>query len=224
VPFTYEYPRPAVAADCVIFAMREEDLAVLLVQRKNPPFRGAWALPGGFVNPDEPLAHAAARELHEETGITGVPLEQLGAFGDPGRDPRGHTVSVVYYSFLVVASNPVAADDAADAAWVSLRSLSQRGKGEIKLAFDHAGIIATAHRRLQERLEDPARESPIAIVPARFTLPELRRVYEAVLGRKVSERSFRSRMIDRGLVEPVSSTARSKRGTAPLYRFSTRRA
>src|SRR5271170_7253316 len=101
--------------------MRAEDLAVLLIKRKKAPFKGAWALPGGFVNGNEPLERAAARELVEETGIAGVALEQLGAFGDPGRDPRGHTVTVVFYSFVVADAQPVAADDAADARWVSVR-------------------------------------------------------------------------------------------------------
>ena len=130
MPYTYEYPRPAVTADCVLFAMRAEDLAVLLIQRKHAPFKGSWALPGGFVNANEPLDRAAARELAEETGIVNVPLEQLGAFGDPGRDPRGHTVTVVFYSFVVADAQPSAADDAADAAWLPLKSPPSR-PGEV---------------------------------------------------------------------------------------------
>ena len=189
MPFTYDYPRPAVTADTVLFAMRAEDLAVLLIKRKGTPFKGAWALPGGFVNANEPLDRAAARELQEETGVAGIPLEQLGAFGDPGRDPRGHTVTVAFYSFVVADTQPVAADDAADAAWHPLRALPLPSWGErspvksrLKLAFDHAEIIDFARSRLQQRLEDPARDSPFTIVPARFTLIELQRVYEAVLG------------------------------------------
>jgi 8-oxo-dGTP diphosphatase len=232
VPFTYEYPRPAVAADSVLFVMRAEDLAVLLVKRKRAPFKGAWALPGGFVEKDEPLERAAARELMEETGITGVPLEQLGAYGDPGRDPRGHTVSVVFYSFVVADTQPVAADDAADAAWLPLRSLPLPSWGghppekrAIKLAFDHAQIIDDARHRLQDRLTDPARASPFAIVPARFTLTELQRVYEAVLGKKIGRASFRARVVGRGIVEPVTrarAAGSSRRAPAPgsdLYRF-----
>jgi 8-oxo-dGTP diphosphatase len=229
VPFTYEFPRPGVTADTVLFAMRAQDLAVLLVKRKNPPYKGAWAIPGGFVNANEPLDRAAARELMEETGVTGVPLEQLGAFGDPGRDPRGHTITVAFYSFVVADTQPVAADDAAAADWFPLRSLPLPSWGErppaarrkgVKLAFDHAHIIDVARRRLQERLIDPARESPFEIVPARFTLIELQRVYEAVLGRKISRASFRARLVARGIVEPVTRAHRVGRApTSDLYRF-----
>ncbi len=231
MPFTYEFPRPAVSADCVVFAMRPADLAVLLIKRKRGPFKGAWALPGGFVNGNEPLERAAARELLEETVIGGVPLEQLGAFGDPGRDPRGHTVTAVYYSFVVADTQPVADDDAADAAWVPLRSLPLPDRGEsgeppsskrtLKLAFDHAMIIDAARRRLQERLIDPGRPAPFEIVPARFTLTELQRVYEAVLGRTINRRTFRARLVARGIVEPVAG-ARGRK-TPDLYRFKPQR-
>jgi 8-oxo-dGTP diphosphatase len=252
VPFTYDYPRPAVSADCALFAMRAEDLAILLIKRKNAPFKGAWALPGGFVNENEALDRAAARELMEETGITGVPLEQLGAFGDPGRDPRAHVVTVAFYSFVVADTQPVAADDAAEAAWHSLRSLPlpswgarPPAKTPLALAFDHAKIIDAAWRRLQERLDAPTRESPFSIIPARFTLTELQRVYEAVLGRTIDQRTFRARMLAKGLVEPVSraqatggarvarggrgagAQAGAGRGQAPrgaqLYRFKVAR-
>lgn len=226
MPFTYEFARPAVTADTVLFAMRAEDLAVLLVKRKRPPFKGAWALPGGFVEANEGLDRAAARELMEETGITGIPLEQLGAFGDPGRDPRGHTVTVAFYSFVVADVKPVAADDAADAAWHSLRSLPLPSwgarpppKSAIHLAFDHATIIDAARRRLQERLIDPARESSFEIVPSRFTLTELQRVYEAVLGRTITRAAFRARVVQRGLVEPVTRARGAKKGGADLFRF-----
>jgi 8-oxo-dGTP diphosphatase len=219
VPYTYEYPRPALTVDAVIFTMRAEDLAVLLVKRGGAPFKGHWALPGGFVNANEPLERAALRELREETGIPGVALEQLGAFGDPGRDPRGHTVSVV----VADAAPIVAGDDAADAAWHALRELPidrPATNRAPRLAFDHAEIIDKARRRLQERLVDPTRESPFDLVPARFTLTELQRVYEAVLGRTLDKRNFRARLVSRGLVEPVARAQRT--GThrpAQLYRW-----
>ena len=128
VPRTYEYPRPAVTVDIVVFTMRAEDLAVLLIRRAADPFEGAWALPGGFVEENEALEKAAARELAEETSLTSVGLEQLGAFGAPGRDPRGHTVSIVFYTFVAGESAPiiVAGDDAAEAAWHPLRTLPLR--------------------------------------------------------------------------------------------------
>ena len=97
MPYTYEYPRPAVTVDVVLFTIRAGDLAVLMIRRGGAPFKGHWALPGGFVEENESLERAASRELKEETGIEQAALEQLGAFGDPGRDPRGHTVSVAFY-------------------------------------------------------------------------------------------------------------------------------
>ena len=240
VPFTYAYPRPAVTVDVVLFTMRAEDLAVLLIKRGGTPFKGFWALPGGFVNEHEALEVAASRELAEETGITGVQIEQLGAFGDPGRDPRGHTVGVAYLAFVVAESHPVVAgDDAAEAAWIPLREIAQlaeasdpppsappRGRARkrvsktAKLAFDHARIIARARARLQERLNDPTHHNVVEIVPQRFTLTELQRVYEAVFGRTLDRRNFRTRLLARGLVEPVSSARRTGRHRpAQLYRW-----
>ena len=224
VPFTYEYPRPAVTVDVVIFTMREEDLAVLLIKRCGQPYKGQWALPGGFVEKDESLEKAAARELQEETGLQNVPFEQLAAFGTPGRDPRGHTVSVVFFTFVVAESALITAgDDAADAAWHPLRRLALDGDTSrarpLKLAFDHALIIAKARRRLQERLSDPTRESAFQLVPPIFTLTELQRVYEAVLGQSLDKRNFRSRLIARGIVSPLAARRTGKHRPAQLYRW-----
>lgn len=134
--FSYEYPRPMVTVDCVIFAgLSEDGMKVLLVKRKNPPFAGAWAFPGGFVDIDESLEVAALRELKEETGVGPVSITQVHSFGDPGRDPRGHSISVVYAGTLKEAVPPKADDDAADAAWFSLTDVPP-------LAFDHASILA----------------------------------------------------------------------------------
>jgi 8-oxo-dGTP diphosphatase len=229
VRFTYEYPRPAVTVDVVLFTMRAEDLAVLLVKRKGPPFKGAWALPGGFVNENEPLVRAALRELEEETGVGGVAVEQLGAFGDPGRDPRGHTVSVAYVGFVVAeAHTVVAGDDAAQAAWIPLQRIARRRRARVRLAFDHASIIALARERLRERLGDPvSRATALELVPPRFTLTELQRVYEAVLGRTLDTRAFRTRLRSHWIVEAVA-TGRVRAGAkrtrrAQLYRWRRRR-
>jgi 8-oxo-dGTP diphosphatase len=141
---------------------------------------------------------------------------------------------VAFYSFVVADTQPVAADDAADAAWVSVRELPLPSWGErqparnaVRLAFDHARIIDVARGRLQERLVDPTRLSPFEIVPARFTLTELQRVYEAVLGHKIDMRSFRARLVTRGLVEPVSrprvKKTSGKRDIMQLYCFKPAR-
>lgn len=130
MPYTYEYPHPSVTVDMVVFTLRGDDLAVLLVKRKNDPFKGHWALPGGFVDENEALERAAARELEEETGLTHPRFEQLGAFGDPGRDPRGHTVSVAYLSYIGTERAVIrAGDDAAAAEWHSLAELDLPGHG-----------------------------------------------------------------------------------------------
>ena len=219
--------------------MRAEGLAVLLIKRGNAPFKGRWALPGGFVNGDEGLEMAAARQLQDETGIAGVGMEQLGAFGDPGRDPRGHTVSVAYLAFVVAESRPIfAGDDAAEVAWVPLRALLpadekakakrpkrapvQRGKRAAihELAFDHGQIIARARVRLQERMNDPMGNEALELVPPRFTLTELQRVYEAVFGHTFDKRNFRTRMLARQLVEPVGASRRlGRHRPAQLYRW-----
>lgn len=236
MPYTYEYPRPAVTADVVLFTLRAQDLAVLLIRRGKAPFKGAWALPGGFVDKNEALERAASRELQEETGVTGVGLEQLATFGDPGRDPRGHTVSVAYFSFVAAETHPLApGDDAADAAWLSLAELPitqpegstrpkpRRKKGQggpIVLAFDHARIIELARKRLEERLSEP-RPSRFELVPPQFTLTELQHVYEAVMGRPLDKRNFRARLMARGLVEEVSEHRRGRHRPAQLYRWRT---
>lgn len=242
MPYTYPYPRPAVACDVVAFTMRADDLRVLLIQRRDAPFKGLWALPGGFVNPNEPLSRAASRELQEETGMSGARLEQLGAFGDPGRDPRGHTISVVYMTFLLTEGSVTAGDDASAAEWHPFRSLAlgavapsasippppKRGKkraglapaGPIRLAFDHAKIVAKAYRRLLRHLEDPVRDpAAFDLVPSRFTLAELKHAYEVIGGQKLTPTAFRRLVVDRGLVTPVSARP-TKKATAQLYRWN----
>ena len=140
--YTYDYPRPMVTVDAVVFWAE----SLLLIERKHDPFAGAWALPGGFIEMDEPLDVAAARELQEETGLFGVALEQLHTFGDPKRDPRGRSVGVVYVGEWRSDDSPEieAADDAAKAAWFSLEQLPP-------LAFDHGEIVAKAVEWRQKR-------------------------------------------------------------------------
>jgi 8-oxo-dGTP diphosphatase len=132
--YTYTYPRPAVTVDVVALS---RDRHVLLVKRKADPFQGRWALPGGFINIDEPLIDAAARELQEETGITGLALRQLRAFDRPDRDPRGRTISIVHTALVTERPDPRAGDDAAEARWWPLDALPP-------LAFDHDEVVACA--------------------------------------------------------------------------------
>lgn len=245
MPYTYPYPRPSVACDVVAFTMRADDLRVLLIQRKDAPFKGLWALPGGFVNENESLERAAARELQEETGMSGLRLEQLGAFGDPGRDPRGHTISIVYMAFLLTEGKVVAGDDASAAGWHPFRSLALAGlpatssmpppakrsarsrglrpRGPIQLAFDHAKIVSKAYRRLLRHLDDPVRDpSAFDLVPPRFTLAELKHAYEVIGGRKLTPSVFRKLVIDRDLVVRVTAKP-TKKATEQLYRWNRAR-
>ena len=140
--YCYDHPRPALTVDILLFHRSGNRVVeVLLIKRARKPFKGLWAFPGGFVDKDESLEDAAARELLEETGVSGIHLEQIGAFGDPGRDPRGHTVSVAFTATLDHRILASPAEDAADAAWHSALRPP-------KLAFDHKRILGFALRRM----------------------------------------------------------------------------
>ena len=142
--FSYPFPRPSITVD-VALVTREAIPRILLIRRRGAPFAGSWALPGGFVNADEPLSVAAARELKEETGLDMSDLEQLHTFGDPGRDPRGWTVSVAYLARVWPGEfKPMAGDDAAEVAWYPLDTPPP-------LAFDHAEILARVRHRLADQ-------------------------------------------------------------------------
>ena len=212
MPHTYEYPRPAVTVDCVVFGLDEQDLKVLLVRRGLPPFEGRWALPGGFVRMEETLDDAARRELREETGLKDVYLEQLYTFGDVRRDPRGRVVSVAYYALVNLADHRVqAATDASDAAWFAATDLP-------RLAFDHDRILDAASQRLKGKV----RYQPIGfeLLPEKFTLSQLQRLYETVLERPLDKRNFRKKILSMGvLVETDEVQQDVAHRAARLYRF-----
>lgn len=211
--YSYTYPHPAVTADVALFTIQQERLQVLLIQRGQAPFEGAWALPGGFVNPQECLEDCALRELMEETGVSGVYLEQLYTFGKPDRDPRERIISVAYYGLTPVpAVEPKAGSDAARAIWFEVDQLPE-------LAFDHADIIAKARERLRAKLD----YSTIAFqfMPKKFTLSELQAVYQTILGEALDKRNFRKRINAQGLVKPTGDQRRDgKHRPAALYRAS----
>jgi 8-oxo-dGTP diphosphatase len=212
MPHTYEYPRPALTVDCVVFGLDEQDLKVLLVRRGLPPFEGRWALPGGFVRMEETLDDAARRELREETGLKDVYLEQLYTFGDVRRDPRGRVVSVAYYALVNLADHSVqAATDASDAAWFAASDLP-------RLAFDHDRILDAASQRLKGKV----RYQPIGfeLLPEKFTLSQLQRLYETVLERPLDKRNFRKKILSMGvLVETDEVQQDVAHRAARLYRF-----
>jgi 8-oxo-dGTP diphosphatase len=194
MPFSYEYPRPAVTVDCVIFGYGgdHDSLNVLLIERKAPPFVGQWALPGGFIHMTETLDQAARRELQEETGVEPAFLEQLYTFGGIGRDPRGRTITVAYYALVrSLDHNPAGGTDARQAAWFSIDDLPQ-------LAFDHHDIFDAA----LERLRGKVRYAPIGfgLLPKKFTLYELQHLYETILETDLDKRNFRRKVKDTGLL------------------------
>lgn len=207
---TYKYPRPALTVDCVVFGFDGGDLQVLLIRRALEPFKNRWALPGGFVHLDETLDEAARRELEEETGLREVFLEQLHTFGAVDRDPRERVVSVAYYA-LVKPSAAIAATDAAEADWFPAASVPP-------LAFDHADILAAA----LERLRDKLRREPVGfeLLPPKFTLGQLQRLYEAVLGTALDKRNFRKKVLGYDLLVPLKETHREgAHRPAQLFRF-----
>jgi len=215
--YTYRHPRPALTVDCVVFGADEPPLRVLLVRRAAPPYRGMWALPGGFVGVDEPLEEAARRELEEETGVRGVCLEQFHTFGAPDRDPRERVVSVAHYALVNLRDHPVrAGSDAREAAWFPVREA--RG-----LAFDHDTILEKARRRLRSTVG--CRPPGPGLLPTAFPLARLKRLYETVLERPLETRRFRTAMLKTGIVE-VCDEVRSQgaRGTVRLYRFKALKA
>jgi 8-oxo-dGTP diphosphatase len=213
--FTYQYARPALAVDCVVFGLAE-DLEVLLIQRDLPPFQGQWALPGGFVRMDETLDEAARRELEEETGVTRVYLEQLYTFGAVARDPRERVVSVAYYALVKLSDHRVkAATDARAAAWFPVKSPPP-------LAFDHDEVLRTARARLQGKVA----YQPIGfeLLPPKFTLSELQHMYEVILEKALDKRNFRKKVLAMALLEELDEVEQDvPHRAARLYRFDKKR-
>ena len=210
--FTYEYARPALTTDCVVFGLDDDDLKVLLIQRGIEPFKGKWALPGGFIQVGEDIDTCARRELQEETGLKNIFLEQLATFGTPKRDPREHVVTVAYYALVnLIDHTPAAATDADNAAWFALDDLP-------KLAFDHAKILKTA----KERLQGKVRYQPIGfeLLPEKFTLTQLQKLYERILEHALDKRNFRKKVTKLDILEETDEVEQDvARRAARLYRF-----
>jgi 8-oxo-dGTP diphosphatase len=209
----------AVTVDLVVFTIRDGDLCTLTVRRAAPPYRGRWALPGGFVLEDEGLADAAQRELAEETGLAGLQahLEQLATYGDPGRDPRMRVVSVAYLALAAELPEPVAGTDAAAAHWRPVRELLAAPR-PARLAFDHETILADGLERARAKLE----YSPLATAfcADEFTVAELRQVYEIVWGVELDPANFHRKVTgSAGFLMPTGRrTSRNGGRPAQLYR------
>ena len=209
-------PSASVTVDLVVLTIRDRALHVLLVERGVEPFAGAWALPGGFVLDDEDLAEAAYRELAEETGVAhGIHLEQLRTYGAPGRDPRGHVVTVAWLALAPDLGEPAAGSDAAVARWWPMDDVVA---GRVPLAFDHAGIVADGLERARAKLEYSSLAT--AFCPPEFTVAQLRAVYEAVWGVAIDPRNFHRKVTGTpGFVEPTGGTMAEGAGRpARLFR------
>lgn len=212
-----DFPPFAVTVDLAVLTVRDEQLCALVVRRGEEPHRGCWALPGGFVRPEEDLDAAAERELTEETALRAgsVHLEQLASYGDPRRDPRMRVVTVAYLALAPDLPTPIAGSDAADAAWAPVRTLLAQPVG---LAFDHHRILTDAVERARSKLE----YTPLATAfcAGEFTVAELRRVYEIVWGTPLDPRNFHRKVTGAtGVLEPTGhTTVRDGGRPAQLYR------
>ncbi len=205
------YHRPSVTVDVAALTIHQGRLSVLLIQRAGHPFRGYWALPGGFRNPDESLDSVATRELAEETGVDldDAHIEQLATFGDPGRDPRGDVISVAYLAFVPDLPTPSAGSDASAARFWAIEDLD--GDDAPELAFDHARIIETAVERARAKLEYTNLATYFVTEP--FTVADLRRVYEATWGVELHAANFRRKVTSTpGFITPTGETVNLGRG------------
>lgn len=217
----HDHPAMAVTVDLACLTIRSGRLSVLLIERGEHPYRGRWALPGGFARADETLDESAHRELAEETATSVSHSEQLGTYGDPGRDPRGHIVSVAYLAFGPDMPSPEAGDDAAAARFWAVEDLDLDGDGNdaaIELAFDHRRIVTDAVERARAKLEYTTLAAAFCAEP--FTIVELRSVYEAVWDTPVHPGNFRRKVLSTpGFVVPVgTATAQGPGRPAELFR------
>jgi len=222
--YTYDYPKADITTDAVIFGIDPgtHELMVLLVRRgrEGEPFFGSWALPGGFLGMDEGIEDGLRREIREECGIELPFVEQLGTFGDVGRDPRGRVVTVAHLALVRPETlEVVAGDDAAEAAWFDV--IQVVGWDNPRLAFDHRGIVDTALTRLRSKM--PWHPVGMELLPEEFTLTELQRVYETVLNGSLDTRNFRRRLLSYGVLVELDKLRKTGGKPAQLYRFDEER-
>jgi 8-oxo-dGTP diphosphatase len=218
-----DFERPLTTVDIAIFTVRDDALQVLLVQRPDEPgepFAGRWALPGGFVDThrDSDLESCARRKLVEKTGVEAPYLEQLGGFGSATRDPRGWSATHVYFA-LMASDNvtPRPGANASDTRWFTVRGDGVRES----LAFDHAELLRAALSRLRSKVEYTS--LPAFLTPTEFTLTQLQRVYETILGRELEKKAFRTRILSADILEAVPRRLSGANRPAQLYRLRRRR-
>jgi len=190
---------PLVTVDIVVFTIVEKSLNVLLVQRQTQPYQGYWSIPGGFIYAGETLEESAARWLRERTKVDDIYLEQLYTFGQPERDPRARVITVTYYALINSEKLKPAAQQEGEAAshWFELAELPD-------LAFDHKTIVERAVRRLKQQLKTTG--IAFQLLPEKFTLTELQRVYELILNRSLDKRNFRKKMLASRILTEIDET------------------
>ena len=209
--YHYKYPRPCVTTDCVVFGFDGAKLNVLLIERGIEPYKGCWAFPGGFLNMDETALQGAKRELYEETGLKNAYIHQFHAFTEVTRDPRDRVITIAYYA-LVRISEVKAGDDAAKAEWFPLNKVPS-------LAFDHDKVLRVATQELRRQIHF----EPIGfeLLPEKFTMTQLQRLYEAILNVKFDRRNFCNKMLKIGILTQLDETLpMSNKKEAFLYKFN----
>lgn len=208
--YTYKYPHPSVTTDCVVFGYDGKRLGLLLIERGGEPYRGCWALPGGFLQMDETVEEGAARELLEETGVKDICLEQFHVFSAVNRDPRERILSVAFLALVRKSDcRVIAGDDAARAEWFDVDKLPS-------LAFDHQEIIKTAWERLQEL--SGFRPVVFRLLDKKFTLDELQHLYEMIGRREYDRCCFRKEILASGLLVACDG-GEVQDGVSQLYSF-----
>ena len=208
--YHYKYPHPSVTTDCVVFGYDGLRLNVLLIERGADPFKGHWAFPGGFLNIDESAQQGAKRELFEETGLRDAHIHQFHTFSAVNRDPRERVISIAYYA-LVRISEVKGGDDAAKAQWFPLDSVPP-------LAFDHEMMLRMAIKELRCQIHfEPI---GLELLPEKFTMTQLRHIYEAILNKKCNHRHFSTEMLKTGLLTQLNETKAANNKTTSLYRFN----
>ena len=207
--YTYPYPHPAVTVDVCLFTILDDQLKILLIKRGLELYKGDWALPGGFVQIDENLDQAVQRELEEETGAKGFNFEQFATFGQVDRDPRERVISVDYFA-LAPAEHVLltAATDADEAAWFSIDELPD-------LAFDHAGIINKAVKRIRVDINNST--TAFDFLSKKFTISDVRRVFECVQGHPIDKRNFQKQLLAGKLIRPLGEKRKGSHRPAELY-------
>lgn len=209
--FVYDYPHPAVTTDCVIFGFDGSNLKVLLIERGIEPFKGKWALPGGFLKMDETAEEGALRELEEETGLRNAYIRQFHTFTEPGRDPRERVITIAHYA-LVRLQEVKGGDDAAQARWFAMDEIPP-------LAFDHDRILRLAQKMLRERIHfEPV---GFELLPETFTMKQLQNLYEAILDVHFDRRNFAKKMYHLELLIQTDDMVRtSPKRESQLLRFN----